>query len=168
MKIIYPALGLAGEAGEVADKVKKIVRGLVILMEMKRDIAAEIGDCLWYCAVLANDLGVDLAQIADGDLQKLADHASSGVFCTEAVTSGRVSSTTASFLALGGFFSLLSGGFLCAPLIMASASLAKSGIGTNASGSSSSMMDCTVEAVISKSIAVPRPISLRIHLSNSI
>ena len=79
MKIIYPALGLAGEAGEVADKVKKIVRDKNDSDEMKRDIAAEIGDCLWYCAVLANDLGFDLAQIADGNLQKLADRQQRGV-----------------------------------------------------------------------------------------
>lgn len=79
MRIIYPALGLAGEAGEVADKVKKIVRDKNDSDEMKRDIAAEIGDCLWYCAVLANDLGFDLAQIADGNLQKLADRQQRGV-----------------------------------------------------------------------------------------
>lgn len=77
--IIYPALGLAGEAGEVADKVKKIVRDKNTSDQMKRDIAAEIGDCLWYCAVLANDLGFDLAQIADGNLQKLADRQQRGV-----------------------------------------------------------------------------------------
>ena len=77
--IIYPALGLAGEAGEVADKVKKIVRDRNTSDQMKRDIAAEIGDCLWYCAVLANDLGFDLAQIADSNLSKLADRQQRGV-----------------------------------------------------------------------------------------
>ena len=77
--IIYPALGLAGEAGEVADKVKKIFRDRNTSDQMKRDIAAEIGDCLWYCAVLANDLGFDLAQIADSNLSKLADRQQRGV-----------------------------------------------------------------------------------------
>jgi len=77
--IIYPTLGLAGEAGEVADKVKKIVRDRNTSDQMKRDIAAEIGDCLWYCAVLANDLGFDLAQIADSNLSKLADRQQRGV-----------------------------------------------------------------------------------------
>lgn len=79
MRIIYPALGLAGEAGEVADKVKKIIRDKNDSDEFKRDIAAEIGDCLWYCAVLANDLGFDLAQIADSNLSKLADRQQRGV-----------------------------------------------------------------------------------------
>ena len=77
--IIDPALGLAGEAGEVADKVKKIFRDRNTSDQMKRDIAAEIGDCLWYCAVLANDLGFDLAQIADSNLSKLADRQQRGV-----------------------------------------------------------------------------------------
>lgn len=79
MRIVYPALGLAGEAGEVADKVKKIIRDKNDSDEFKRDIAAEIGDCLWYCAVLANDLGFDLAQIADTNLSKLADRQQRGV-----------------------------------------------------------------------------------------
>lgn len=78
-KIIYPALGLAGEAGEVADKVKKIIRDNNDTDEMKQNIAAEIGDVLWYCAVLAHDLGFDLAQIADSNLQKLADRQQRGV-----------------------------------------------------------------------------------------
>lgn len=79
MAIIYPALGLAGEAGEVADKVKKIIRDNNTTDEFKLNIAAEIGDVLWYCAVLANDLGFDLAQIAETNLNKLADRQQRGV-----------------------------------------------------------------------------------------
>jgi len=78
-RVTYPALGLAGEAGEVADKVKKIIRDKNDTDEMKQNIAAEIGDVLWYCAVLAYDLGFDLAQIADSNLQKLADRQQRGV-----------------------------------------------------------------------------------------
>lgn len=78
-RVTYPALGLAGEAGEVADKVKKIIRDKNDTDEMKQNIAAEIGDVLWYCAVLAYDLGYDLAQIADSNLQKLADRQQRGV-----------------------------------------------------------------------------------------
>jgi NTP pyrophosphatase (non-canonical NTP hydrolase) len=71
--IIYPTLGLTGEAGEVANKVKKIIRdgtnkndeGLV------QDLSAEIGDCLWYIAVLADDIGVKLSDIASTNIEKL-------------------------------------------------------------------------------------------------
>ena len=71
--IIYPTLGLTGEAGEVADKVKKVLRdndGQFHPAEAQR-IAAEIGDVLWYCANLAQDLGFDLEGIAQANLNKL-------------------------------------------------------------------------------------------------
>lgn len=71
-RVIYPALGLAGEAGEVADKVKKIMRGDSELDSGRRhDIAMEIGDVLWYCATLANDLGFSLEEIARMNYAKL-------------------------------------------------------------------------------------------------
>ena len=73
-KLMYPALGLAGEAGEVANKVKKVFRdGLDNLPEnWKGNIAAEIGDVLWYCAALASDLGCSLEDIAEENLKKLS------------------------------------------------------------------------------------------------
>jgi len=71
-KVIYPALGLAGEAGEAADKVKKILRGDCELTEERRKaIALEIGDVLWYCATLAHDLGYDLEEIGRMNYEKL-------------------------------------------------------------------------------------------------
>lgn len=71
-RVIYPALGLAGEAGEVADKVKKIMRGDSELDSGRRkDIAMEIGDVLWYCATLANDLGFSLEEVAKMNYEKL-------------------------------------------------------------------------------------------------
>jgi NTP pyrophosphatase (non-canonical NTP hydrolase) len=66
--IIYPALGLAAEAGEVANKVKKILR------DGKFDraaIADEVGDCLWYIAALCRDLNVEMADLAKDNLEKL-------------------------------------------------------------------------------------------------
>lgn len=71
-RVIYPALGLAGEAGEVADKVKKVLRGDGPLDEERRKaIALEIGDVLWYCATLSIDLGYDLEDIGKMNYEKL-------------------------------------------------------------------------------------------------
>ena len=71
--IIYPALGLAGEAGEVANKVKKIMRDGIqnLPPDWKHQLASEIGDVLWYCAVLASDLNVSLGTIAAQNIEKL-------------------------------------------------------------------------------------------------
>lgn len=72
-KVIYPALGMAGEAGEVADKVKKIIRDSngEVTKEKALEIAKEIGDVLWYCATLSNDLGFKLSEIAQMNYDKL-------------------------------------------------------------------------------------------------
>ena len=73
-KIIYPTLGLTGEAGEVADKVKKVLRDNegVFTDEKKKEIMKEAMDCLWYLAALANDLGYTLEEGAQMNLDKLA------------------------------------------------------------------------------------------------
>lgn len=80
-EIQYAALGLAGEAGEVADKVKKVLRdNSGRFDECKRiEIVKEIGDVMWYCALLANNLGYDLDIIAKMNLVKLEDRQSRGV-----------------------------------------------------------------------------------------
>ena len=78
MKITYPALGLAGEAGEVADKVKKIFRDNRDDPRFKGEIAREIGDVLWYCAALADDLGFSLQQIAEMNIYKLQQRKAQG------------------------------------------------------------------------------------------
>ena len=70
-KVVYPALGLCGEAGEVADKIKKTVRGDTPLDEVTGSIAMELGDVLWYVAVLADDLGVELEDVAKWNVDKL-------------------------------------------------------------------------------------------------
>ena len=70
--IVYPAIGLAGEAGEVANKVKKLIRDNPDMTDdIKEKIGDEIGDVLWYCAVLADDLGQSLSEIANRNLIKL-------------------------------------------------------------------------------------------------
>ena len=73
-KIIYPTLGLTGEAGEVAEKVKKVIRdnNQEFTDEKKRQIALEISDVLWYCATLAHDIGYTLEDIAQMNIDKLA------------------------------------------------------------------------------------------------
>lgn len=72
-RIIYPTLGLTGEAGEVADKVKKVIRdgGEEFTDEKRLEIAKEIGDVLWYCATLARDLGYELDEVAQMNVDKL-------------------------------------------------------------------------------------------------
>lgn len=72
-KIIYPTLGITGESGEVSDKVKKVIRdgNGEFTPEIKKEIAKEIGDVLWYCAILSRDLGFTLAEVAYGNILKL-------------------------------------------------------------------------------------------------
>tara|TARA_R100001086_G_scaffold81200_1_gene39816 strand:- start:1 stop:363 length:363 start_codon:yes stop_codon:yes gene_type:complete len=74
-QVIYPALGLAAEAGEVANKVKKILRDGNFDREA---IADEVGDCLWYIAALCRDLNVDLGKVANNNLRKLRDREKRG------------------------------------------------------------------------------------------
>jgi NTP pyrophosphatase (non-canonical NTP hydrolase) len=79
-KILYPALGLAGEAGEVANKVKKIIRDGTgkLPADWREQLASEIGDVLWYCAALSEDLGYTLGRIAKENEVKLASRKKKG------------------------------------------------------------------------------------------
>jgi NTP pyrophosphatase (non-canonical NTP hydrolase) len=79
--LVYPALGLAGEAGEVAEKVKKAIRddGGVLTEERRAAIAKELGDVLWYVAQLATEADLDLDEIAEGNLAKLLSRRERGV-----------------------------------------------------------------------------------------
>ena len=79
-KIIYPILGLTGEAGEVADKVKKVLRdnNQVFDDERRKAIALELSDVMWYCATLANDLGYTLQEIAEMNYEKLSSRQKRG------------------------------------------------------------------------------------------
>ena len=74
-KKVYPALGLCGEAGEVAEKIKKVIRDGVDYgyeEEFKAELTKELGDVLWYVAALASDLDISLNEIAENNLLKLA------------------------------------------------------------------------------------------------
>jgi len=72
-KIVYPALGLCGESGEVAEKVKKFIRDDKGELTASKvfEIMKEMGDVLWYLANLASDLGIDLQDVATVNIQKL-------------------------------------------------------------------------------------------------
>lgn len=72
-RVTYPALGLASEAGEVAGKVKKVLRdrGGDFNRDQIDAIKDELGDVLWYVAALAADLGIDMEEIAAGNIEKL-------------------------------------------------------------------------------------------------
>ena len=77
---IYPTLGLVGEAGEVADKVRKLIRdrGGVVDERFTEDVALELGDVLWYVAQLATELGLSLEQVASANLSKLKSRSQRG------------------------------------------------------------------------------------------
>ena len=66
----YLALGLCSESGEVAGKAKKIIRDGV---DLKEQILAELGDCLWYISEIASELDTDLEQVLDSNIAKLKD-----------------------------------------------------------------------------------------------
>ena len=65
----YLALGLVGEAGEVANKIKKVIRDGT----SPNNVREELGDVLWYLAMLSTELGYSLDTVADKNLWKLAN-----------------------------------------------------------------------------------------------
>ena len=79
--LAYPALGLAGEAGEVAEHAKKAIRddGGSVSDERKDAMSKELGDVLWYVAQLASELGLGLEEIAQENLAKLSSRQQRGV-----------------------------------------------------------------------------------------
>jgi NTP pyrophosphatase (non-canonical NTP hydrolase) len=70
---IYPTIGLAGESGEVSEKIKKVIRdkGGKIDDETRELIKKELGDVLWYVSQLASELGLSLDEIAEKNIKKL-------------------------------------------------------------------------------------------------
>jgi NTP pyrophosphatase (non-canonical NTP hydrolase) len=78
--VIYPALGLTNEAGEVAGKIKKIFRDKGgVIGDAERDaLKAELGDVLWYVAQVATELGLSLDEVAQHNLDKLLSRQARG------------------------------------------------------------------------------------------
>ena len=77
----YPILGLAGEAGEICNKYKKILRdkeGETDVNDIDQ-LAKELGDVLWYVAQIATELGTDLETVARVNIMKLGDRKERGV-----------------------------------------------------------------------------------------
>ena len=71
--IYYPALGLAGEAGEVCEKIKKIMRDHDGTMDVYKieELSLELGDVLWYVANLCQELDIDMSYVATRNILKL-------------------------------------------------------------------------------------------------
>lgn len=74
---IFPILGLTGEAGEVANKIKKIERddGGRVSEESKEMVMNELGDMIWYIAQLCTELDIDLEEVVAGNIQKIESKA---------------------------------------------------------------------------------------------
>ena len=74
---VYPTLGLVGEAGEIAEKVKKLIRDKQtetpeeVSDADKAEIAKELGDVLWYLSQVASEFGIEFEAIAQGNIEKL-------------------------------------------------------------------------------------------------
>ena len=79
--LVYPILGLANEAGEVAGKLKKIMRDDAGQLSTERfdELVAELGDVLWYVTAIADDLGITVSDIFYANYLKLTDRASRGM-----------------------------------------------------------------------------------------
>ena len=77
----YPALGVGGEAGEVCDCVKKIMRddGEKVTPEKREQLKKELGDVMWYVAAVASELGLKLRDVAETNIEKLRDRRERGV-----------------------------------------------------------------------------------------
>ena len=80
-EVFHLILGLVGEAGEIAEKAKKIVRDKASDFSQldKDDLAKELGDVLWYVTVLADYFDVSLEEVAEKNIAKLASRQKRGL-----------------------------------------------------------------------------------------
>lgn len=76
--IQYTVIGLNDEAGELLGKLKKWMRGDYNFRALQNGLEAELGDVLWYAAMLATELGVSLEDVAQANLDKLASRQERG------------------------------------------------------------------------------------------
>jgi NTP pyrophosphatase (non-canonical NTP hydrolase) len=78
---LHWVLGINGEAGEVAEKIKKIIRdqNSFITQKDKQELVKELGDVLWYLAVFAKQLGYSFDEVANSNLKKLSSRKNRGV-----------------------------------------------------------------------------------------
>jgi len=74
--VYYTAIGLAGEVGELLNKIKKIARDKAQIS--KEDITSELGDVLWYLSQLATEMGIDMEEVAKYNLEKLKNRKERG------------------------------------------------------------------------------------------
>ena len=79
--IEYPTLGLCGEAGEIANKVKKIQRDNdgITSIETRHKLIEELGDVLWYVAQFATEIDIELSEVIDINIQKLSSRMERGM-----------------------------------------------------------------------------------------
>lgn len=81
---LYCALGLCGEAGEVAEKIKKLVRDTDYLRtkniphDFERVLTKELGDVLWYVTATANEFGISLEEVLKHNYEKLLARRATG------------------------------------------------------------------------------------------
>ncbi len=73
--IVYPVLGLTGESGEVAEKIKKVIRDNngVLDAAVKQALKKELGDVFWYIAAICYEAGLDMDDVAESNIRKLRD-----------------------------------------------------------------------------------------------
>jgi len=71
--LMYLTLGLTGEAGEVAEKIKKLYRDThgLVTDQLKEDLTKELGDVLWYVSQIAKELDIDFSTVAEKNIGKL-------------------------------------------------------------------------------------------------
>lgn len=87
-RLLYLTLGVSGEAGEIAEKVKKLIRNDdgVITEEKREALKHEIGDVLWYLSQLSRELGFPFSEAAKANIAKLEDRLARGVIRSEGDT----------------------------------------------------------------------------------
>lgn len=79
--VVFPTLGMMGEAGEVSEKIKKLFRDGdgVVTEELRKEITKELGDVLWYMSQIASELDIHLQEVAEKNIEKIESRHARGV-----------------------------------------------------------------------------------------